>query len=201
MTAIFAIFVLLIAAAGCFVGANFCQAPAAQQSLAGLGGALVGMILPSVPNALQALVNKPRDTQAGHATPVVFFFGAFAMVAVVFAMAMPSMGCRVSPSAFYQATVDCAKVNPERNATSAAVMTCITGAIAGNAIACISQLPQTLHWTIDEAACVIADIASKQDKKVGAGIATNADLELRNEAVRFLTDNHIRIANTYVGAQ
>lgn len=58
MTAIYAIGILLLLAAGCFVGANFCQVPAAQQGLAALGGALVGLILPSLPKALQALVDK-----------------------------------------------------------------------------------------------------------------------------------------------
>lgn len=195
-----AVVVLLLLAAGAFIGANFCAPGSpAQQSLCGLGGSLVGLTLPQVPALFQA--PKARDSQAGHARlHSMCAFGLVGLVTLVALMlTLPTAGCRVKPTAFYEATVDCAKINPERTATSAAVVTCLTAAVAGNAIACIAQLPQVAHWTIDEATCVIADIAQKENAKVGTALATTRDLELRNEAVDFLTRNRIRIANSYPG--
>lgn len=200
MTAIFAIFILLIAAAGCFVGANFCEAPAAQQSLAGLGGALVGMILPNVPNALQALVSKPRNTQAGHATPALMLTGAFVIPALLIGLSLPSMSCKqVKPDVFFEAVVDCAKINPESSAASSAVLTCITGAISGNPAACLSGLVTEAHWTVDEVACIVADIAQRENKKVQLNGDPNA-LRARDTAVEWLRKEHINIRNSYPGA-
>jgi hypothetical protein len=69
MIALLAIVALLLLAAGAFVGANFC-APGggAQQALLGLGGALVGMILPSIPALLQGLIKNATPTPASEDT-------------------------------------------------------------------------------------------------------------------------------------
>jgi hypothetical protein len=201
MIALLSIVFLLILAGGAFAGANFC-APGggAQQALLGLGGALVGVILPSLPVYLQGLTaSKARDTQAGHGTPSIFLLYACTTLAVVFAMVLPSMGCRVKPDVFFESVVDCAKVNPEKSPAQAAVLTCLLGAVSGNPAACLSGLVTEAHWSINEIACVVADLAQKENTKVGTTLEDPKTRPVRNAAADWLARERIRISNTYPG--
>jgi hypothetical protein len=163
-----------------------------------LGGAafMMGVAVPLISDWFK---RKPND--AGHGSLAIFFLTMFTSVVMLFGVLLTSPGChQVKPDQFFEAVIDCAKINPERSSASAAVITCVIGAAAGNAVACIAGLPTTAHWTIDESACVIADIARQENVKVGTAAGSPESLALRNEAVRFLSDHRIRVENSYAGA-
>lgn len=203
MIGVIAVFLFLLIAAGAFVGANFCAAGGiAQQSLIGLGGALIGACLPSIPGLLQSYVVEKRNTQAGHGTPSLLFLLAFAGLATFAGTVLTTStsGCKqTKPDVFFAAVVDCAKINPEASAASAAVITCITAAVSGNPAACLSGLVTGAHFTVDEVACIVAALAKQNDDKVKATNDPEA-ARIRDIASDWLVREHIRIANTYAGA-
>lgn len=200
MTAVIAVVLLLLLAAGALVGANFCvPGGGAQQALLGLGGALVGMILPSLPAWLQSLQTKPpmKLGPPSSRTPVIP--GAAAVLVVVAALATASCHS-VKPDQFFEATVDCAKVNPESSAALGAVTTCLVGAVSGNPAACLAGLVTEAHWTVTEVACIVAWVAERENQKVTTHAAGPASLEVRNRAISWLVQERIAIRNTYAGS-
>lgn len=208
MIAVFAFTIMLLTAAGAFVGANYCESGStAQLSLVGLGSGLVGAVLPSIPAWLQSLTAKPtvvqqRDTQAGHAIPVFFFLGAFTFAAVIFALSAPHFGCanpNAPASRYLEATVDCSKINPHSSAAYASLMTCVFGAVAGNPAACVAGITNGTAFAIDEVTCVLAYVSQEQNKRVGAGDGDAKNFALRDEAANFLARNRVRILNSYPG--
>lgn len=121
-------------------------------------------------------------------------------LAVIVVALVSSTSCKqVKPDQFFEAVVDCAKVNPESSAASAAVLTCLTSAISGNPAACLTGLVTEAHWTIDEIACIVASIAQREDKKVQLEGDPNA-ARIRGIAVDWLVRERIAIRNSYVGA-
>lgn len=205
MTAVFAVFLVLLLAGGAFVGANFCEPGSlSQQGLIGFGGALLGAILPSLPKWLQTLMDKAtgRDVQRGHATPKVFMLLTFVGLAgFAGSLLTPNLACHnVKPDVFFEAVVDCAKVNPQKSPAASSVVTCLVGALAGNPAACLSQLVTVMHFTVDEVACVVADIAQRENSKVGTAEATRETMQIRDTAVAWMVSNRISIINTYSGA-
>lgn len=60
MNPLIAYIILIAMAIGCFVGGNFCDPGPAQQGLVGLGGLLVGLIMPHLPTALAGLGATPK---------------------------------------------------------------------------------------------------------------------------------------------
>ena len=191
------IVVLLLLAAGSFVGANFLDPGPAQQSLCGLGGALVGLTLPQVPSLFKT--TQSRDSQAGHGTPTLLFLLAFVGLSTFTGVALTS--CKqVKPDQFFEAVVDCAKVNPEASAAAAAVLTCITSAASGNPAACLAGLVTEAHFTVDEIACVVAWIAERENQKVGTPAAGPDTQRTRDIAVDWLVRERIAVRNTYMGA-
>lgn len=222
MIAVLAFTLMILIAAGCYVGANFCESGStAQLGLVGLGSGLVGAILPSVPIWLQSLTNKTRNSQAGHARlHMICSFGLVGLVALLALMfSLSTSGCKqVKPDQLYQATVDCAKVNPQSSAALGAVEDCVAGLVMSNGAACVKGLvvgmkyddpaieqKVKLRWTIDEVACVSAWIAQKNNMAVQLAPMDadmgplKARMRARDEAARFLVENQIRIRNSYVG--
>ena len=195
MIAVFAVFAFLLLAAGAFVGANFCEPGSpAQQGLMGLAGALVGLVLPNVPKALLGMSGTPKAPSSTTPLTIVVFL-------VLAGLSMSTMSCaHVKPGPFFEATVDCAKVNPEASSATSGVITCLTASVAGNPGACLSQLVTVAHFTVDEVACIVADIAQRENNKVKLEGDPKA-LEVRNTAVGWLRDQNISIRNSYAGAQ
>lgn len=185
--------VLLLLAAGSFVGANFLDPGPAQQSLCGLGGALVGLTLPQVPALFRA-------------TPLT----TIALIAGLSSLAFNS-GCHnTKPDALFGATVDCAKINPENSAAKTAVINCLTGIVMSNTSACVTGLvvgmkyddPEIeskvkIRWVIDEVACVTSWVAQQENAKVGTLNEGPHTQPTRNAAIDWLAGNHISIRNSY----
>ena len=61
---------LIAMAIGCFVGGNFCDAGPAQQGLVGLGGLLVGLVMPHLPSALSGMSGEKLGPPSSN-TPVI----------------------------------------------------------------------------------------------------------------------------------
>lgn len=70
MNPIHAYLVLIAMAIGCFVGGNFCDPGPAQQGLVGLGGLLVGLVMPHLPSALSGMGGEKLSKPASN-TPVI----------------------------------------------------------------------------------------------------------------------------------
>lgn len=125
-------------------------------------------------------------------------FKLFAPLALLFILAADS-GCHnVKPDQFFEAVVDCAGVNPETSAVTASVVTCLVGATTGNPSACLTGLVTSAHWSIDEVACIVADIAQRENKKVQLDGDPKA-IQVRNVAVDWLASERIAIRNSYPG--
>ena len=111
-------------------------------------------------------------------------------------------GCHnTTPDQFFNAVVDCAKVNPEASAALAQVETCLLGVVSGNYSACMLGLVTEGHFAIDEVACVAAYIAQQENAKVANKTATADDLTMRKAAVDWLAQEHIQIRNSYPAKQ
>ena len=138
---------------------------------------------------------------------------------VIVALLLMASCHNVKPDQLWQATVDCAKVNPQSSAAIGAVEDCVAGVVMSNASACVKGLvvgmkyedpaveqKVKLRWSIEEVACVSAWIAQKNNMAVQlAPMDTDpaqlkAKMKARDEAARFLVENQIRIRNSYVGA-
>ena len=114
----------------------------------------------------------------------------------------PAPACHnVTPDQFWNATVDCAKVNPEASAALGAVETCLLGVVTANYAVCLSGLVTEGKYTIDEVACVVAALAQRTNMRVSTASATPADLALRRNANDWLARENISIRNTYAPAK
>jgi hypothetical protein len=217
MIGLLTVLALIAGAIGSFLGANACDPGTAQTSLNALGGALVGLALPSLPAFLQA-AKDTRDFQKGHATPTLLMTVSFVSLAMLAGAVLVPSCHSVKPDQLWQATVDCAKVNPESSKALGAVEDCVAGVVMSNASACVKGLivgmkyedpvveaKVKIRWAVEEVACVSAWIAQKNNMAVQlAPMDTDmgslrAKMKARDEAARFLVENQIRIRNSYVG--
>lgn len=188
----------ILAAYGAFV----CKAdPGVHDLLMLIAGGLATSVLPALRPG-NWLPNKPRDQQAGHGSPVTFFIASFVGLVLLFGVAFTfTLGChQVKPDQFFEATVDCAKVNPDGSAALGSVTTCLVSATTGNPASCLSGLVTEARFTVTEVACVVAWIADRENKKVALSTAGPASLEVRNRAIAWIVQEHINIRNTYHGA-
>jgi predicted naringenin-chalcone synthase len=106
-----------------------------------------------------------------------------------------------TPDQFLNATVDCARVDPQAGAALAAVETCLMSVVASNPAACLAGLVTEIHFTVDTVACVVAYIAQQNQAKVAAGTYTIEDLRARQAANDWLAAEHIQIRNSYTPAR
>lgn len=216
MRPVVTVILFLAAAVGAFLGANSCEAGSgAQQGLLVLAGSLATAVLPAV----QTLLPK-RNGQTGHATPVLMYMLLFASFAAFVGAGLTSSGCHnTKPDQLWQATVDCAKVNPESSAALGAVGDCLAGVVMSNPSACVTGLivgmkyedpvvesKVKLRWTVEEVACVTARIAQLNNDAVQLA-PMSADpgplqkmIKLRENASRWLAEHQISIRNSYAGA-
>jgi len=116
---------------------------------------------------------------------------------VLLLLALPAeVSCHNVPAdQFFDAVVDCAKVNPEASAAIAGVETCLLGAVAGNPASCLNGLITEAHFTVDEVACVVAWEAHRQNVAVAEGDATA--VSKRDAASKWLASERIAIRNSY----
>jgi hypothetical protein len=114
----------------------------------------------------------------------------------------PAPACHnVTPDQFWNATVDCAKVNPESSAALGAIETCLLGVVSQDYAVCLSGLVTEGKFTIDEVACVVAALAQRTNVRVSTASATPADLALRKNANDWLAQHNISIRNSYTPAK
>ena len=167
----------------------------------GEGMALLNKFMPTpdVP-ATGALPVRTGVGQGGFATVQAMVAGFFFAVAGTLILCLGLAGCHnVTPDQFLNATVDCAKTNPQASAALASVETCLIGAVSQNPAVCLTGLVTEVHFTVDEIACVVAYVAQQNQAKVATGKYTDDDLRSRQAANDFLAKEHISIRNTYKG--
>ena len=102
-------------------------------------------------------------------------------------------GCaHTTASGFKDAVVTCTMENSSNAQASAAVVTCLTGAIAGDYAGCLAGLVTAGTWTITEVACIVRRLATESAQRLNAGTATPTDKATLDNANQFLRDNAIR---------
>jgi hypothetical protein len=122
------------------------------------------------------------------------------MKTILLIVALSLSACHnITPDQFLNATVDCAKQNPQASAALAQAETCLMAVVASNPSACLAGLVTDIHFTVDEVACVVAYIAQQNQAKVSSGKYTDADLKERQAANDWLAKEHISIRNSYQG--
>jgi hypothetical protein len=97
-----------------------------------------------------------------------------------------------TPTEFKDAIVTCTLENSSNAAAGAAVLDCLTGAVAGNYAACLSGLVTAGQWTVQEVACIVRRLATESAQKLNAGTANNADKLILERANQVIRDNNIR---------
>jgi hypothetical protein len=137
-----------------------------------------------------------RIGNGGYVTPTMLYLLAIATLAIASGLSLVSCH-NVTPDQFMNATVDCAKQNPEASAAMASVETCLVSSVSGNPAACLGGLISEAHFTIDEVACMVAYIAQQEQAKVAASAATSSDLKMRHAAINWLVAERIQIRNSY----
>jgi len=190
------------------------DAPAWLKGLSKAFGVLIG-ILTSKEGVL--LLNRLAPAPAAGATPVAVVrdpqkgaVGFGPLVAIILGGALSGLclgaalallgGCHnVTPDQFLNASVDCAKVNPEASPALAQVESCLFSAVSGNPAGCLAGLITEGHFVVDEVACIVAWEAQQQNSKVALSAASKEDLAARQAAVNWLQTEHISIRNTYKG--
>jgi hypothetical protein len=161
---------------------------------------LVPIVKEGMPEAGSSAAPPPvRDASKGHATPSVLMLISFSLLAVATGVSFTSSCHNVTPDQFFNATVDCAKVNPEASAALGQAETCLVSAVSGNLGACLNGLITAAHFTVDEVACVVAYIAQQAQTKVALGKYTADDLKERQAATNWLVAEKIQIHNSYPG--
>ena len=152
------------------------------------------------PQATGELPVRTGVGQGGFATITAMVAGFFFAAAGTLILCLTLGGCHnVTPDQFLNATVDCAKTNPQASAALASVETCLIGAVSQNPAVCLTGLVTEVHFTVDEIACVVAYVAQQNQDKVATGKYTDDDLRARQAANDFLAKEHISIRNTYKG--
>ena len=97
-----------------------------------------------------------------------------------------------TPGQFKDALVTCTQENSNNTQALAAVGNCLTGALAGDYVSCLSGLVSAGHWTVDEIACVVRKLATDSAQRLNAGTSTSSDRSTLDNANRWLRDNNIR---------
>lgn len=172
---------------------------------AALGGILAVLTNPRLVTGLQAAMPDAgssaapppgRPTQSGKVLPLLMLPLLLGSLASGIVISQPACHS-VTPDKFLNATVDCAKVNPQKSAALASVESCLLGVVAQNPSVCLSGLVTDAHFMIDEVACVVAYISQQTNAKVASKSADTPDLVMRQEANRWLTQERIQIVNSY----
>lgn len=111
-----------------------------------------------------------------------------------FSVATIALNCAHTPTPgeFKDAVVTCTLENSSNAQASAAVVGCLTGAVAGNYAACLSGLVSAGHWTVTEIACIVRRLATESAQRLNAGTANDWDQAQLDNANRWLRDNSIR---------
>jgi len=97
-----------------------------------------------------------------------------------------------TPGQFKDALVTCTMENSNNAQASAAVLGCLTNAVAGNYAACLSGLVSTGHWTVDEVSCIVRRLATESAQRLNAGTASGTDQATLDNANAWLKANNIR---------
>jgi hypothetical protein len=97
-----------------------------------------------------------------------------------------------SAAEFKDAIVTCTLENSSNAQASAAVVACLTGAVAGDYTSCLSGLVTAGQWAATEVICIVRRLATESAQRLNAGAAQPNDQVMLDNANRFLRDNGIR---------
>ena len=103
-----------------------------------------------------------------------------------------SIGCAHTYGQFRDAVVTCTQENSNNAAATAAVLNCLTNAVAGNYAACLAGLVTEAHWTVDEVACVVRRLSNETAQRLNAGTASGNDQAVLDRANAWIRDNNVR---------
>lgn len=115
-------------------------------------------------------------------------------IIVIFA-ALGITSCKTTPTnpdTFYQRVVTCTQENSHNTQAGAAVLNCLTGAVAGDYGACLSGLVAAGYWTVDEIACVVRQYATESAQRINSGEPTPSDSIILERANQWLRDKQVR---------
>ena len=86
----------------------------------------------------------------------------------------------------------CTKENSHNAQAGAAVLNCLTGAVAGDYGACLSSLVAAGYWTVDEIACVVRQYATESAQRINSGTPTPSDSVILERANQWLREKQVR---------
>jgi hypothetical protein len=102
--------------------------------------------------------------------------------------------CKTTPAngdSFYQVVVTCTQENSNNAQASAAVLSCLTSAVGGDYVGCLTGLVSVGHWTVDEVACIVRRYAVESAQRINAGTQTGTDDAVLKNANEFLKQKRI----------
>jgi hypothetical protein len=102
-------------------------------------------------------------------------------------------GCaHTTPGQFTNAVVTCTLDNTSNPQAGAAVLSCLTAAVAGNYSACLAGLVTAGQWTVEEVACIVRNLSTQAAQKLNAGDKSGENQLILDNANQWLRDNSIR---------
>lgn len=116
-------------------------------------------------------------------------------LATILAIAATLGACKTTPTnpdSFYQAVVTCTVDNSSNTQAGAAVLKCLTGAVAGDYTACLAGLVTDGYWTVDEVACIVRRYATTSAQRLNAGTGDATDPVVLKNANEWLRKNDVR---------
>lgn len=119
---------------------------------------------------------------------------SIASILVIFA-ALSITSCKTTPNTpdtFYQRVVTCTQENSHNTQAGAAVLNCLTGAVAGDYGACLSGLVAAGYWTVDEIACLVRGYATNAATRINAGTPQDTDSVVLERANDWIRANQLR---------
>jgi len=100
--------------------------------------------------------------------------------------------CAHTAGEYKDAVVTCTQENSNNPQASAAVKNCLIGAVSGNYGACLAGLPAAFNWSYEEVICVVRRLATESAQRLNAGLSTDSDRTVLDNANQWIKDNGIR---------
>lgn len=119
--------------------------------------------------------------------------GVASVLIIIAALGITS--CKTTPTnpdSFFGAVVTCTRENSHNDQAGAAVLNCLTGAVAGDYGACLSGLVAAGYWTVDEIACVVRQYATESSQRINSGTPAPSDSVILERANEWLKTNQVK---------
>lgn len=149
----------------------------AHSGLLVLAGALAGWAIPRLGE-----IFKAAPETAAKVVGVALVVGSL----LAFSAMLNSCTTPVKPDSFYGKVVTCTMDNTKNPQAIAAVVSCLSNVVQGDAFSCLQGLVACGAWTVEEVACIAREQAVSTAQKANASGASVPDSTILANANAFI---------------